>query len=218
MNPHSDEDKANYAAMQAFVAKLEERMAWARAGSKRGAQKMRKRGKLLPRERVERLLDPGTPFLELSPLAAYDMYNNEAPGASIITGIGIVSGVECLVSAHDATVKGGTIYPMTLEKSLRAQTIAMENRLPGLTLVESGGANLLYQADVFSKGGRIFGNLARLSAAGIAQIALVFGSSTAGGAYHARYERLRGDGSQQSQGLSGRPAAGQDGHGRSGRR
>jgi 3-methylcrotonyl-CoA carboxylase beta subunit len=144
---------------------------------------MIERGKLLPRERVERLLDPGTPFLELSPLAAYGMYDDECPGASQITGIGIVSGAECLISANDASVKGGTIYPISLEKSLRAQHIALENRLPSIGLVESGGANLLYQAEIFSKGGRIFANLARLSAAGIPQISLVFGSSTAGGAY-----------------------------------
>ncbi len=183
INPRSDEYQTNYTAMQTLITELETHLAHARAGSERGAKKMRQRGKLLPRERVERLLDPGTPFLELSPLAAHAMYNNESPGASLITGIGLVNGVECMISAHDATVKGGTIYPMTLEKSLRAQSIAMENHLPCLTLVESGGANLLYQADVFSKGGRIFGNLARLSAAGIPQIALVFGSSTAGGAY-----------------------------------
>ena len=181
---HSDAYSTNRAAMQALVDELNARQAQARAGGgERGAAKFRAAGKLLPRERVEWLLDPGTPFLELSPLAAEGMYNGESPGASQITGIGVVSGVECLVFANDATVKGGAVYPMTLQKSLRAQQIAFENRLPCLSLVESAGANLLYQDEVFILGGRTFANQARLSAAGIPQVALVFGSSTAGGAY-----------------------------------
>lgn len=184
LNTGSDEFAANCLAMQALVEELESRQAQARAGGgERGERKFRERGKLLPRERLDLLLDPGTSFLELSPLAAYDMYDDESPCASQITGIGVVSGVECMVFVNDATVKGGAIYPMTLQKSLRAQTIALENRLPCISLVESAGANLLYQDEVFILGGRIFANQARMSALGIPQIALVFGSSTAGGAY-----------------------------------
>ncbi|HEX9057574.1 MAG TPA: carboxyl transferase domain-containing protein, partial [Ktedonobacterales bacterium] len=137
-----------------------------------------------PRERVELLLDPGAPFLELSTLAAWDMYDNESPGGSQITGIGVVNGVECLVGANDATVKGGASYPITVKKGLRSQEIAATNHLPCIYLVESAGANLLYQAELFADlGGRTFANQTRLSAAGIPQISLVFGSSTAGGAY-----------------------------------
>src|ERR1700749_1594361 len=144
------------------------------------------RGKLLPRDRVERLLDPGSPFLEIAPLAAEGMYDNATPGAGIITGIGRVSGRECVVVANDATVKGGTYYPMTVKKHLRAQEIALANRLPCVYLVDSGGAFLPLQADVFPDRehfGRIFYNQARMSAVGIPQVALVMGSSTAGGAY-----------------------------------
>jgi 3-methylcrotonyl-CoA carboxylase beta subunit len=185
LNPRAAEYVENRQAMQALVAELEERLATVRAGGgERGAAKFRAAGKLLPRERVELLLDPGTPFLELSPLAAWDMYDGESPGASQITGIGVVSGTECLIVANDATVKGGAVYPMTVHKSLRAQAIAAENHLPCITLVESAGANLLFQAEFFADiGGRGFANQARMSAAGIPQIALVFGSSTAGGAY-----------------------------------
>jgi acetyl-CoA carboxylase carboxyltransferase component len=184
LNTRSEEYKTNRAAMLALVETLETRQAQARAGGgERGAQKFRQEGKLLPRERLELLLDPGTPFLELSPLAAWGMYNNEAPAALQIVGIGVVGGVECLVSVNDATAKGGAVYPMSLQKTLRAQTIAAENRLPCITCVESAGANLLYQDEIFILGGRTFANQARLSAAGIAQVALVFGSSTAGGAY-----------------------------------
>ncbi len=153
-------------------------------GGASAQQRMRKRGKLLPRERVQRLLDPHRPFLELSPLAAHEMYGGEAPAASLITGIGFVGGRPVMVIANDASVKGGAIYPMTLKKHLRAQRIAEENRLLTLSLVESAGANLLHQAELFAEnGGRVFGNQARLSALGIPQIAVVFGSSTAGGAY-----------------------------------
>ncbi|WP_347614694.1 carboxyl transferase domain-containing protein, partial [Comamonas thiooxydans] len=144
------------------------------------------RGKLLPRERVQRLLDPGTPFLELSPLAALNMYNNDAPGAGVIVGVGRVSGVDCMIVCNDATVKGGTYYPMTVKKHLRAQEVAAQNRLPCIYLVDSGGANLPNQDEVFPDRehfGRIFYNQANMSAQGIAQIAVVMGSCTAGGAY-----------------------------------
>src|SRR5258708_14723940 len=146
----------------------------------------RKRNKLLARERIQLLCDPDTPFAELSPLAAWDMYDNDAPSAGIVTGIGLVEGQECVIVANDATVKGGTYYPMTVKKHLRAQEIAGENRLPCLYLVDSGGAFLPAQDEVFPDRdhfGRIFYNQARLSAAGVPQIALVMGSCTAGGAY-----------------------------------
>lgn len=184
INPRSDEFQQNRSAMLTLIDQLNERLAQGRAGNPRGAEKMKKRGKLLPRERVERLLDPGTPFLELSPLAAYDMYNNEAIGASSIAGIGLVSGVECMLLFNDPTIKGGAIYPLGLEKTLRIQQIALENRLPLIIGIESAGANLQYQSEMFVQGGRAFANQARLSGAGIPQIALVFGSSTAGGAYN----------------------------------
>src|SRR5436190_5336548 len=173
--------------MHALVAELRERLAKARAGGpERARQRHVAAGKLLPRDRVERLLDPGTAFLELSPLAATGMYDDEAPAAGIITGIGRVSGNECVIVANDATVKGGSYYPLTVKKHLRAQEIALENQLPCVYLVDSGGAYLPLQADVFPDRdhfGRIFYNQARMSAAGIPQVALVMGSSTAGGAY-----------------------------------
>src|SRR5881628_267981 len=173
--------------MQRLVAELRERLATARLGGpERARERHTKAGKLLARERVERLLDPGTAFLELSPLAAWDMYDGEAPCAGLVTGIGRVSACECLIVANDATVKGGTYYPMTVKKHLRAQTIAAENRLPCLYLVDSGGAFLPLQAEVFPDRehfGRIFFNQARMSAMGIPQIAVVMGSCTAGGAY-----------------------------------
>jgi 3-methylcrotonyl-CoA carboxylase beta subunit len=181
---HSDEYRRNYEHNAALVSQLQERLAVVRAGgSERAVKKHLEAGKLLPRERVELLLDPGTPFLELSPLAAYGMYNDESPGAGAVNGIGVVSGVECVILANEATVKGGTSYPITVQKTLRAQEIAMTNRLPCIYLVESGGANLPHQAELFVMGGRGFANQARMSAAGIPQIALVFGNSTAGGAY-----------------------------------
>ena len=163
--------------------------AWAEAGQggdERSRQRHLARGKLLPRERVNRLLDPGTPFLELSPLAAYEMHGGAIHGASIITGIGRVQGTECVVVCNDATIKGGTYYPETVKKHLRAQEIARENNLPCIYLVDSGGANLPNQADIFPDKehfGRIFYNQANMSAAGIPQIAVVMGSCTAGGAY-----------------------------------
>src|SRR6267143_994911 len=173
--------------MQRLVAELRERLAKAREGGpERARERHVKAGKLLPRDRVERLLDPGTAFLELSPLAAYGMYDDEAPGAGIITGIGRVSGNECVIVANDATVKGGSYYPLTVKKHLRAQEIAQENRLPCLYLVDSGGAFLPLQAEVFPDRehfGRIFYNEARMSALGIPQVSLGLGSCTAGGAY-----------------------------------
>jgi 3-methylcrotonyl-CoA carboxylase beta subunit len=185
VNPKSAEYQENYAANRKLAEEFHARQARVRAGgSERARQRHVERSKLLPRERVELLLDPGTPFLELSTLAAWDMYDNESPGGSNISGIGVVRGVECMIGANDATVKGGASYPVTVKKVLRAQEIAATNRLPSIHLVESAGANLLYQAEFFADiGGRTFANEARMSAAGIPQIALVFGSSTAGGAY-----------------------------------
>src|SRR6202521_3867381 len=178
---------ANAAAMRALVEDLREKVAAIREGG--GAEARRRhlgRGKLLPRERVRALLDPGSPFLELSQLAAYGMYDGEVPSAGLVTGIGRIMGRECVVVANDATVKGGTYFPITVKKHLRAQEIAGENRLPCLYLVDSGGAFLPAQDEVFPDRdhfGRIFYNQARLSAAGVPQIALVVGSCTAGGAY-----------------------------------
>jgi 3-methylcrotonyl-CoA carboxylase beta subunit len=184
INPNSADFKENYRHNQALVQQLEDRQSTVRqGGSERARQKHIERGKLLPRERVQLLLDPNTPFLELSTLAAWEMYNNETPGAGVITGVGQVNGVEVMISCHEATVKGGTTYPMSLQKSLRAQEIALENRLPMIYLVESGGANLPHQAEVFVPGGRGFANQTKMSALGLPQIALVFGNSTAGGAY-----------------------------------
>ncbi|WP_439670589.1 Acetyl-CoA carboxylase, carboxyltransferase component [Cupriavidus necator] len=187
LNARSESFKANAEAMQALVADLEARIAkLAEGGGKDARDKHLSRGKLLPRDRVQQLLDPGTPFLELSQLAAYDMYDNAAPGAGIITGIGRVAGQECVIVCNDATVKGGTYYPMTVKKHVRAQEIAEENNLPCIYLVDSGGANLPNQDDVFPDRdhfGRIFYNQANLSKQGIPQIAVVMGSCTAGGAY-----------------------------------
>jgi 3-methylcrotonyl-CoA carboxylase beta subunit len=178
---------ANAAAMRALVEELKVRQAQVASGGGEAARaKHLARGKLLPRDRVEMLLDPGSPFLELSPLAAWGMYDDESPGAGIITGVGRVSGRECLIVCNDATVKGGTYYPMTIRKHLRAQRIAEENRLPCIYLVDSGGAHLPSQDEVFPDQehfGRIFYNQANMSAAGIPQIAVVMGSCTAGGAY-----------------------------------
>jgi 3-methylcrotonyl-CoA carboxylase beta subunit len=183
----SEEFGANRAYMEALVADLRQRQAVvARGGSEVARARHVARGKLLPRDRVETLLDPGTPFLEFSQLAAGGLYDGEAPGAGLITGIGRVSGRECLIVCNDATVKGGTYYPMTVKKHLRAQEIARENRLPCLYLIDSGGAYLPSQDEVFPDRehfGRIFFNQAQMSAEGIAQIAVVLGSCTAGGAY-----------------------------------
>ena len=177
----------NRSRMQRLVAELEERLAIARqGGGERSLQRHRSQGKMPVRERIDLLLDPGSPFLELSQLAAWNMYDNEAPGAGTVTGIGRVSGREVLIVANDATVKGGTYYPLTVKKHLRAQQVALENRLPCVYLVDSGGAFLPMQAEVFPDRehfGRIFFNQARMSAAAIPQIAVVMGSCTAGGAY-----------------------------------
>ncbi len=190
LDPSAAETRANHEAMAAHVADLQARQATIAArgagGDDRSIARHRERGKLPVRERIERLLDPGSAFLELSPLAATGLYEDEAPSAGIVTGIGRVEGTTCVIVANDATVKGGTYYPLTVKKHLRAQEIALENRLPCIYLVDSGGAFLPLQADVFPDRdhfGRIFYNQARMSAAGIPQIALVMGSSTAGGAY-----------------------------------
>ena len=179
--------KANRERMQRLVGELKARVEQAReGGGPKYLQRHREQGKLGVRERIERLLDPGSPFLELSPLAAYDLYDNEAPAAGIITGIGRVAGREVLIVANDATVKGGTYYPITVKKHVRAQQVALDNRLPCLYLVDSGGAFLPLQAEVFPDRdhfGRIFFNQARLSAERIPQISAVMGSCTAGGAY-----------------------------------
>jgi 3-methylcrotonyl-CoA carboxylase beta subunit len=186
-NPGSEEFAANLQANLALADDLRATQARiARGGGKRARERHIARGKLLPRERVDRVLDPGAPFLELSPLAALGLYDDEAPGAGIITGIGRVCGRECVVVANDATVKGGTYYPMTVKKHLRAQEIALENRLACIYLVDSGGAFLPRQDEVFPDRdhfGRIFYNQATMSARGIPQIAAVLGSCTAGGAY-----------------------------------
>jgi 3-methylcrotonyl-CoA carboxylase beta subunit len=173
--------------MQGLVDDLNARLAAiAQGGGAAARDKHVARGKMLPRERVEGLLDPDTPFLELAPLAALGLYDDAAPGAGLITGIGRVSGVECVIVCNDATVKGGTYYPMTVKKHLRAQEVAQANRLPCIYLVDSGGANLPNQDEVFPDRdhfGRIFYNQAQMSALGIPQIAVVMGSCTAGGAY-----------------------------------
>ncbi|RVU43293.1 carboxyl transferase domain-containing protein [Rubrivivax rivuli] len=187
LNPRSEAFKASAGWMQQLLADLNAKLAQvAQGGGEAARAKHTARGKLLPRERVEMLLDPDTPFLELAPLAALNLYDNAAPGAGLIAGIGRVSGVECLIVCNDATVKGGTYYPMTVKKHLRAQEVAQLNRLPCLYLVDSGGANLPNQDEVFPDRdhfGRIFYNQAQMSAQGIPQIAVVMGSCTAGGAY-----------------------------------
>jgi 3-methylcrotonyl-CoA carboxylase beta subunit len=182
-----EEFRARSAHNLALAAKLRADVAEAaKGGPEKHRQRHVERGKLLPRDRVEQLLDPGSPFLEIGQLAACDMYDSEVPGAGIIAGIGRVSGRQAMIVCNDATVKGGTYYPMTVKKHLRAQEIAEENRLPCVYLVDSGGANLPHQAEVFPDRehfGRIFFNQARMSSKGIAQIACVMGSCTAGGAY-----------------------------------
>ncbi len=177
----------NKAFMQEQVANLKLLLEKIKqGGGDEAIQKHKKRGKLLARERIEAMVDPNTPFLEFSPLAALDMYNNDAPGAGVVTGIGVVHGHEVLIIANDATVKGGTYYPLTVKKHLRAQEIALENHLPCIYMVDSGGAFLPLQSEVFPDKehfGRIFYNQAQMSALGIPQIAIVLGSCTAGGAY-----------------------------------
>ncbi|MDP4300316.1 carboxyl transferase domain-containing protein [Leptothrix discophora] len=192
LNPRSAEAQANAAAMRALVDDLNRQLARIALGGGEAARaKHLARGKLLPRDRVEGLLDPDTPFLEIAPLAAMGVYaekdgSDAAPAAGVIAGIGRVSGVECVIVCNDATVKGGTYYPLTVKKHLRAQEIAQQNRLPCIYLVDSGGANLPNQDDVFPDRdhfGRIFYNQANLSAQGVPQVAVVMGSCTAGGAY-----------------------------------
>ncbi len=192
LNARSADFQANATAMRALVDDLNDKLAQVEQGGGEAARaKHTARGKLLPRDRVNMLLDPGTPFLELSPLAALGMYpdrdgSDSAPGAGLVVGIGRVSGVDCMIVCNDATVKGGTYYPMTVKKHLRAQEVAQQNCLPCIYLVDSGGANLPNQDEVFPDRdhfGRIFFNQATMSAQGIAQIAVVMGSCTAGGAY-----------------------------------
>ncbi|HYK65955.1 MAG TPA: carboxyl transferase domain-containing protein, partial [Patescibacteria group bacterium] len=187
LNTNSDEFRRNRETMEALVKRLRDEIERVRQGGPASARELQiKRGKLLARDRVKKLLDAGSPFLELSPLAAFGMYDDESPCASIVTGVGRIHGREAVVVANDATVKGGTYFPMTVKKHLRAQQIALENRLPCVYLVDSGGAFLPMQSEIFPDEhhfGRIFYNQARMSSAGIAQVAVVMGNCTAGGAY-----------------------------------
>ena len=187
IDERSAQSRANRERMAALVARLREQVERIRQGGGEAArQRHLSRGKLLPRDRVRALIDPASPFLELSQLAAHGMYGEDIPAAGIITGIGLIDGQECVIVANDATVKGGTYFPMTVKKHLRAQEIALQNRLPCVYLVDSGGANLPNQDEVFPDRdhfGRIFYNQAQMSAAGIPQVAAVMGSCTAGGAY-----------------------------------
>jgi len=180
----SNRYKENYQANSNLIDELNEKLDNSRnAGSPKAIAKFKKLGKLLTRERIEKLLDVGSPFLEFSPLAAIGLYDDQFIGASCVTGIGVVSGIECMIMSSDPLVKGGASNPMTVIKYLRAQEYAMENGLPCIHLVESAGANLMYAGDVFVPGGEIFRNITKSSAMKLPQIAIVFGSSTAGGAY-----------------------------------
>ncbi len=187
MDVRSNAFAENTQAMQALVADLQEKLATvALGGSAESRARHQARGKLLARDRIDLLLDPGTPFLEIAPLAAHDLYGGDVPSASLVAGIGRIAGRECVVVANDATIKGGTYYPMTVKKHLRAQDVARDNNLPCIYLVDSGGAFLPQQDEIFPDEkhfGRIFYNQAQMSAAGIPQIAVVMGSCTAGGAY-----------------------------------
>ena len=187
INPDSEAYQENLSYHQEINHELKARLAIIKkAGGPKNVERHHSRGKLLPRERIEKILDEGSPFLELSSLAAYELYDNEVPGAGIVTGIGRVHNVECMFVANDATVKGGTYFPMTIKKHLRAQEVALQNRLPCIYLVDSGGAFLPMQDEVFPDKehfGRIFYNQAQMSSKGIPQIAVVLGSCTAGGAY-----------------------------------
>jgi len=187
INPRSDAFAANAQRMAQLLGEVQRLQALVIAESESKREKFEKRGQLLPRERVARLIDRGTPFLELSRLAGLNMHDDDGKksvlGGGSIIGIGTVSGKRCLISVNDSAVKGGTVAPMGLKKGLRGQQIAMENRLPVIALVESGGANLMYQSEIFIEGGRSFANQARMSAMGLPQLAVVHGSSTAGGAY-----------------------------------
>src|SRR6187402_3759302 len=184
---HDDTFERRRARMEGLVAELRERTALVAAGGgEKATERHRSRGKLTARERIDRLVDPGTAFLELNALAAWELYDGAAPSAGIVTGIGVVEGQECVVVANDATVKGGSYFPLTVKKHLRAQEVAEQNNLPCVYLVDSGGAFLPLQAEVFPDRehfGRIFYNQARMSAKAIPQIACVMGSCTAGGAY-----------------------------------
>jgi len=187
INVRGDAFKKNAAHMEALVADLRARVAvTSLGGNAKSRERHVSRGKLLPRDRIENLIDPGAPFLEFSQLAAYGMYEDDIHGAGILTGVGRVAGQECVIVCNDATIKGGTYYPITVKKHLRAQEVAMENHLPCIYLVDSGGANLPNQAEIFpdrNHFGQIFYNQANMSAIGIPQIAVVMGSCTAGGAY-----------------------------------
>ncbi len=187
INTRSKEFLENSKVMESLVSDLKKKIAFSQmGGGKEAIERHISRGKLLPRERINYLIDPGSPFLEFSSLAAYGHYNDEAPGSGLITGIGRVSGLECVLIVNDATVKGGTYYPITVKKQLRAQDIALENHLPCIYLVDSGGANLPNQSEMFADKegfGRTFYNQSNMSALGIPQIAIVMGSCTAGGAY-----------------------------------
>ena len=216
LNPKSESFQANAARMAERLGEVQALQAKVIAESESKRARFAERGQLLPRERVARLIDRGSHFLELSPLAGLGMHDDDGKksvqGGGSIVGIGVVAGKRVLVAASDSAVKGGTVAPMGLKKALRAQEIARENKLPMIHLVESGGANLMYQAEIFVDGGRSFANQARLSAAGIPQIAVVHGSSTAGGAYLPGLSDyvvlVRG----RSSIYPGRPAAGQGGH------
>ncbi|MEO7106540.1 MAG: carboxyl transferase domain-containing protein [Rhodoferax sp.] len=187
IKPTSDAFAANALRMQGLLAEVQRLEGLVIAESESKREKFEKRNQLLPRERVARLLDRGTPFLELSRLAGLNMHDDDGKksvmGGGSIVGIGVVAGKRCIISANDSAVKGGTVAPMGLKKGLRVQQIAQENKLPLISLVESGGANLMYQSEIFIEGGRTFANQARMSAMGLPQIAVVHGSSTAGGAY-----------------------------------
>ncbi len=187
INVRSEDFKTNQQAMQTLVTDLKQvAQRIALGGGENARQKHLARGKLLPRERIDQLIDVGTAFLEIGQLAAYNVYEDDVPAAGVIAGIGQVNGVTCMIVANDATVKGGTYYPLTVKKHLRAQEIAEQNHLPCIYLVDSGGAYLPMQDEVFPDRdhfGRIFYNQARMSSLGIAQIAVVMGSCTAGGAY-----------------------------------
>src|SRR4026209_1074078 len=184
---HDETFDRRHERMEELVAEGREGSALrAAGGGEKAVERHRSRGKLIARERIDLLVDPGTAFLELNALADWDLYDGDAPSAGIVTGIGVIEGRQCVVVENDATVKGGSYYPLTVKKHLRAQEVARQNRLPCLYLVDSGGAFLPLQADVFPDRehfGRIFFNQARLSALGIPQIAVVMGSCTAGGAY-----------------------------------
>ncbi|MET0940584.1 MAG: carboxyl transferase domain-containing protein, partial [Mesorhizobium sp.] len=187
VSPSSETFKANAARLRGLVADISDKAATVeRGGPDEARERHRSRGKLLPRERLAQLLDPGSPFLEIGQFAAWDMYGGDIAAAGIITGIGRIEGREVVIVVNDATVKGGTYYPLTVKKHLRAQEIALQNNLPCLYLVDSGGANLPNQDEVFPDRehfGRIFYNQARMSSLNIPQIAVVMGSWTAGGAY-----------------------------------